>query len=180
MRPRATIFCILAIPVLLLFPSEAGAQRCISILPDTTVAAIDMQLTLDVAVNDLVDSLMGFDVVVGFDRSYLDVVRVEKGSLLSTSGHPTFFGWLNEGCACDSIVVNGSILGATIDGPGTLFTITFKALRPGRIAVPFMRTDLRNGANEKLTHAVEEGFVIIEPPIGAEPSSWSSVKSLYK
>jgi hypothetical protein len=31
-----------------------------------------------------------------------------------------------EGCACDSISMNGSILGDTVDGPGTLFRISVK------------------------------------------------------
>jgi len=180
MRLKATIFCILTIPTLFPFPSTARAQRCISILPDSTVAAIDMQFSLAVAVNDPVDSLMGFDVVVGFERSYLEVVRVDEGSLLTTSGFPTFFGWLNEGCACDSIVVNGSILGTTIDGPGTLFTITFKAIEPGRIPIPILRSDLRNGMNEKLAHSSEDGCIVVELPIGIEPYSWGSVKALYR
>jgi hypothetical protein len=180
MQKKLTIFCIMTILIPFLFPSVAPAQRCISVLPDTTVVTMDMQFSLDVAVNDPVDSLMGFDVIVGFDRSYLEVVRVEKGSLLATSGYPTFFGWLNAGCACDSIFVNGSILGGTVDGPGTLFTITFRALGPGKANIVIRRSDLRNGLNQMLPHRSENALVIVEPPIGSEVSSWSRVKSLYK
>jgi hypothetical protein len=131
-------------------------------------------------VNDYVDSLMGFDVIVGFDPSYLEVVRVEKGLLLTTSGYPTFFGWLNEGCACDSIFVNGSILGGTVDGPGTLFRITFNTLNPGTADVVIRRSDLRDGMNQKLFHSSEGALVIIESPIASERSTWSRLKTLYK
>jgi hypothetical protein len=180
MRKRLTVFCIMAILIPFLFPSAAPAQRCVSVLPDTTVVTTGMQFSLDVVVNDPVDSLMGFDVIVGFDRSYLEVVRVKKGSLLAASGYATFFGWLNEGCACDSIFVNGSILGNTVDGPGTLFTITFKALNLGKANIVIRRSDLRNGMNRTISHLSENALVIVEPPIGSEASSWSRVKALYK
>jgi hypothetical protein len=180
MQKKLTIFCIMMIVILFLFPSMAPAQRCISVLPDTTVVTIDMQFSLDVAVNDHGDSLMGYDVTVGFDRSYLEVVRVEEGLLPTTSGYPTFFSRLSEGCACDSIFVNGSILDGTVDGPGTLFTITFKALKDGKVYVAIGRSDLRNGMNQKLSHCSEDALVIIDRPIGSEACSWSRVKSLYK
>ncbi len=180
MQKKLTISCIMMILTPFLFPSVAPAQRCLSVLPDTTVVAIGMQFSLDVAVNDPVDSLMGYDVAVGFDRSYLEVVRVEEGPLPATSGYSTFFRWLNAGCSCDSILVNGSILGNTVDGPGTIFTMTFKALKPGNVDVVIRRSDLRNGVNEKLSHCRQDGVVIIEPPIGSEACSWSRVKALYR
>ncbi len=180
MHKKLTIFCIMMILVPFLFPSAASAQRCVSVLPDTAVVAIGMQFSLDVAVNDPVDSLMGYSVAIGFDRSYLEVVRVEEGPLPATSGYSTFFRWLNEDCACDSIFVNGSILGGTVDGPGTLFTITFKTLKPGKVNVAILRSDLRNDMNQKLSHFSEGALVIIEPPIGSEACSWGRVKALYK
>jgi hypothetical protein len=180
MHKKLTMFCIMTILIPFLFPSVTPAQSCISVLPDTTVVTIGMQFSLDVAVNDPVDSLMGYDVMVGFDRSYLEVVSVEEGLLPMTSGYATFFRWLNEGCACDSISVNGSILGNMVDGPGTLFTITFKALKPGKADVVISRSDLRNGMNRKLSHCSEDALVVIEPPIGSEACSWSRVKALYK
>ncbi len=180
MRMKLTISCIMMILIPFLIPSAAQAQRRLSVLPDTAVVAIGMQFSLDVAVNDPVDSLMGYDVTVGFDRSYLEIVRVEEGPLPATSGYSTFFRWLNAGCACDSIHVNGSILGDMVDGPGTLFTMTFKALKPGKVDIAIRRSDLRNGVNEKLSHIGEDGVVIVEPPIGSKASSWSRVKALYK
>lgn len=180
MHKKLTVFCIMMILMSFLFPSVALAQRCVSILPDTTVVTIGMQFSLDVVVNDPVDSLMGYDVTVGFDRSLLEVVQVEEGSLPTTSGYPVFFRWLNEGCVCDSVFVNGSIIGGTVDGPGTLLTITFKALKLGKADIVIRRSDLRNGMNQKLSHCSGDALVIIESPIGSESCSWSRVKALYK
>jgi hypothetical protein len=180
MQKKLTIFCIMMILIPFLLPRASQAQQRLSILPDTTVVPIGAQFSLDVAVNDPADSLMGYNVTLGFDRSFLEVVRVEEGSLPAASGYATFFRWLNEGCACDSVIVNGSVLGNTIDGPGTLFTITFKALKPGIADVIICRSDLRDGANRKLPHSIEDALAIIEPPIGSKASSWSGVKCLYK
>lgn len=180
MHKKLTIFCIMVILIPFLLPSASRAQRCISVLSDTTVVAIGMQFSLDVVVNDPADSLMGYNVTIGFDRSYLEVVRVEEGPLPATSGCSTFFRWLNANCACDSILVNGSILGGTVDGPGTLFTMIFKALKPGKVDVAILRSDLRNDINQRLSHRSEDALVIIEPPIGSEACSWSGVKALYK
>jgi hypothetical protein len=164
MRKKLTILCIAAILIPWLSPSTASAQRCLSILPDTSVVTTGAQFSLDVVVNDDVDSLMGWDVAVGFDPSYLEIVGVAEGSLPEGSGLDTFFRWLNPGCGCDSVLVNGSLLGDTVDGPGTLFTITFRALRVGTTAVGIVKSDLRNGVNEKLTHDVAGAAVTIEPP----------------
>ena len=118
-----------------LFPSFARAERCISVLPDTTVVTTDMQFSLEVVVNDTVESLMGYDVTVQYDRSFLEVVSVREGALLRDSGHTTFFYWLNRACGCDFLIVNGSILGDVVDGPGALIKITFKAIKFGTIPV---------------------------------------------
>jgi|WetSurMetagenome_2_1015567.scaffolds.fasta_scaffold04390_3 hypothetical protein len=180
MHKKLAIFCIMSILIPFLSPSKAPAQSCISVLPDTTVVPIGARFSLDIAVNDPTDSLMGYNVTLGFDRSYLEVVRVDEGSLPATSGYATFFRWLNEGCACDSILVNGSILGNTVAGPGTLFAVTFKALAPGTARVVIRRGDLRNDMNQKLAHCSRDALVIIEPPIGSKASSWGRVKALYK
>jgi hypothetical protein len=163
-----------------LFPSFARAERCISVLTDTTVVALGMQFSLEVVVNDTVKSLMGYDVTIQFDRSFLEVVSVREGALLRDSGHTTFFYWLNQACGCDFIIVNGSILGDVVDGPGALFKITFKSIKFGTIPVSIHVSDIRNDENQSLTHRTQNGVVIIEPPIGTENSSWSRAKNLYR
>lgn len=180
MQKKLTILCLMMIVIPFLFPTLAGAERCISVLPDTTVVGLGMQFSLEVVVNDTVKSLMGYDVTVQFDRSFLEVVSVREGALLRDSGHTTFFYWVNQACGCDFIVVNGSILGDVVDGPGALFKITFKSIKFGTIPVSIHESDIRNDQNQSLTHRTQNGVVIIEPPIGTENSSWSRAKNLYR
>ncbi len=180
MRIQLTIFRTMMILIPFLITSASAAERVVSILPDACVVTNGMQFSVEIAVNGDVDSLMGWDVAVGFDPSLLEVVDAAEGPLPSLSGRPTFFRWLNEGCACDSVHVNGSILCGTVDGPGALFTITFRAIALGTASISCRRCDLRNGLNEKLPHSCRGAVVVIEPPISAELSSWSGVKTLYK
>ena len=180
MQKKLTILCLMMIVIPFLFPTLAGAERCISVLPDTTVVGLGMQFSLEVVVNDTVKSLMGYDVTVEFDRSFLEVVSVREGALLRDSGHTTFFYWVNQACGCDFIVVNGSILGDVVDGPGALFKITFKSINFGTIPVSIHESDIRNDQNQSLIHRTQNGVVIIEPPIGTENSSWSRAKNLYR
>jgi len=163
-----------------LIPSASMAERRVSVLPDSTVVTPGMQFSLEVVANDTVQSLMGYDVTVRYEPSFLEVMSVEEGVLLGDSGHAHFFSWLNSGCGCDSILVNGSILGDVVDGPGALFKITFKAIKLGEIPVVIHKSDLRNDQNQSLTHGTQNGLVTIESPIGTEQSSWSRLKNLYR
>jgi hypothetical protein len=180
MLKKLTLFCLIFILVAFLYPLDLRAERCISVQPDMTVTTIGTIFSLEVAVNDTVESLMGYDITIAYDDSHLQIVDVEEGSLPADSGEETFFSWLNSGCDCDSILVNGSILGATINGPGALFTMTFKAIKVGSVDVSIQRSDIRDGDNQKLSHRREHTTVVIEQPIGTEKSTWSSLKYLYR
>ncbi len=180
MPKKLTMVCLMIISTAFLYPLDLRAERCISVEPDTAVTTIGEIFSLEVAVNDTVESLMGYNITIAYDDSYLEVVDVEEGSLPADSGENTFFRWLNSGCMCDSILVNGSVLGATVNGPGTLFSITFKAIKFGTAYVSIRRSDIRNDANQKLAHREEHAIVIIEKPIGLKRSTWSSVKQMFQ
>jgi len=180
MPKKLSSLCLIMILIPFLASPAAMAGRLVSIEPALTDVVPTAQFSLDVAVNGAVDSLMGYNITVAFDGSYLEIVNVEEGTLPPSLGGPTFFRWLNEGCSCDSVFVNGSILGKTVDGPGTLFRLTFRGVKPGSTDVVIRRSDLRNGLNQKLSHGRENAAVIIEPPIGAKGISWGSVKYLYQ
>jgi hypothetical protein len=154
--------------VALLCPSGPRAEGRLAIVPDTTIT-IDHQFQVRIVVNDEIESLMGYDVTVSFDDSSLEIVAVEEGALPANSGFGTFFRWMNPGCGCDSVFVNGAILGNTVDGPGALFTITFRAIRAGTTTIGIRRSDLRNGTNERLLHFRHDAQVLIEyPATGAD------------
>jgi hypothetical protein len=180
MRKTLTLVCLMIVSAAFLHPRDLRAERCLSVQPAASVVGIDALITLEVAVNDTVEGLMGYNIAIAYDDSYLEIVKVEEGSLLKDSGEGTFFSWLNSGCDCDSILVNGSILGATVNGPGALFTMTFKAVKLGSVHVSIQRSDIRDGDNQKLSHRREHATVVIEEPIGLERSTWSGVKRRYR
>jgi hypothetical protein len=75
----------------------------------------------------------------------------------------------------DSVHVNGAILDATVDGPGELFTMVFRARTHGETrttAVRIAYSALRDGANHPIDHATADGSVTVVPPtgIGAAPA----------
>lgn len=126
-----------------------------------------------------VDSIMGYNISVSITGDpCLQIAGVVEGNLPGSGGAPTFFRWLNPGDA-DSISVNGSVLGATVDGPGVLFTIYFKALSPGTAWLDFAYSDLRNGLNESLPHdRIGPARIVVDRAIAVEESSWGAVKIL--
>jgi hypothetical protein len=158
----------------------AQAQRLLSVEPDSSLVYIGDLFDLDVMVNGDVDGLMGYNVTIRFDPLYVEIVNASEGSLPALSGHDTFFRWLNAGCGCDSIRVNGSILGGAVDGPGPLARLRFKALCAGYTYVEIVRSDLRDADNNKLAHVRGRAKVMIESPIGVSDASWGSIKALYR
>jgi len=82
----------------------------------------------------------------------------------------------------DYVHVNGAVLGATIDGPGELFTLTFKAKTHGVVRttdVVIVYSVLRDGANRPIDHETRDGFVAVEPTVRVEQSTWGAIKSRY-
>jgi hypothetical protein len=156
------------------------ADRVLSIEPDSLLVHPTDLFTLDLTVNAEIDSLMGYNVTIRFDATYLQVVDVTEGALPPSSGFDAFFRWLNEECACDSIHVNGSILGNTVSGPGVISRIEFRAIKAGVTYVEIARSDIRNGENGRLTHGRAGAKVTIEAPIGTADCSWGQIKHRYR
>lgn len=144
--------------------------------PDSTLVIKNDVFLVSVVV-DAQDSIMGYDVTVSFDKGILVPLDVFEGDLPAGSGHSTFFRWLNEGDDDGTLRVNGSILGATIDGPGALFTIEFRALCAGVSALCMPHADLRDGLNRKLFPAVSCAEVTVTEPIATQESSWGAIKT---
>lgn len=178
---RRTLAMLATLAVLL-----AGAARAqgplVSIDPATTYVPHNTVFTLGVHVSAETASLMGYNIAVTFDPAVLQLQGVAEGSLPLGSGYETFFFRLNPSDP-DSVHVNGAILGHTVDGPGTLFTLTFRGWAPSTTRttqVTIATSVLRNGVNENIAHAVQGGTVIVETPIATHSATWGEVKSFYR
>lgn len=168
MKPKLSFFSLTAAALALIF-GGASAAPLVRVAPDTTEASIGDQVSVEIFVNGEIDSLMGWNVTVRFDPECLSLNGVVEGSLPDESGHATFFAWLNPGCACDSLCINGSVLGATIDGPGALIRIDFTATQVGAANIEIARSDLRDGTNDRIAHDNENGIIIVTAPTGTVP-----------
>jgi hypothetical protein len=179
-QPLVAVTFIAAAVCLALVP--APAAQTLSILPDSTQVSDGTEFTLEVAVSGGVTELMGWDIAVTFDSEVLELLSVDEGSLPLLSGYSTFFFWYDGVLATDSVHVNGAILGDTVDGPGTLFTLTFKGHATTDPTVTYVNIGyslMRTGVNMDIAHDVENARVEILLGVSTEVTSWGAIKSMY-
>lgn len=146
--------------------------------PPDTLVFLNTEFWMDVVVNDGAVDLMGYDIVITFDNLLLEVKDVVEGSLPSNSGHQTFFYYWGNGGS--EIHTTGSIMGNTVNGPGILASIKFKAASVGTAILSVSFSELRDDTNVSIAHATEESSVEIDIRIGVEQSTWGRIKMLYR
>lgn len=194
MASKATVLTVMmlltgiAAPQVLLAECEFSialldtVECVLSIVPPDTAVILgdDDPFVLHVCVDSGAVDLMGYNITVQFDESLLEVLEVEEGALPANSGHETFFYWLNEGSGDNFVLINGAILGKTVNGPGVLFDITFMALAEGLSDIEIISSDLRNNLNAQIAHSDSSGSVCIIIPVGTEESSWGLIKMIFR
>jgi hypothetical protein len=143
----------------------------ISVCPDSTWKTGGDVFPIGVCISPGLRGVMGYNIAVAFDSSVVEIMNAEEGPLPPSAGE-TFFWWYDAGVKTDFVHVNGAVLGETMDGPGELFTLTFKA-RNGAVVrttdVVITYSVLRDEFNEPVLHETKDGWVRIEPsPTGIE------------
>ena len=83
-------------------------------------------VAVNITVNDEVLGLTGFDLLIDYNEAILNLYSVQQGPLPSSGGDDTFFFWTDAGQPSDAILIQGAVLGASVDGPGVLATIVFQ------------------------------------------------------
>jgi hypothetical protein len=151
----------------------------IYLTPQTTQVPEGTTFTIDVAVNESLTDLTGYNLRIELDSSVVRYVGAAEGPLPSSGGSNTAFDWILEDD--DTLMIDGAVLGGWVDGPGVLAHITLLAHYQGTTDMDFLSADLRDIYNDPLT-VFDEGAVIIVEPGGSpvEGTSWSVVKSLYR
>jgi hypothetical protein len=177
------VLAVLGLTLLLGATVVEAQTPLLSVDPDTTVVSDGTVFTLDIAISAEVAELMGWDIAIVFNSSVIELLSVSEGALPLTSGFETFFYTYDTGVPADSVRVNGAILGHTVDGPGVLFTLEFKA-KPANgthdTDVEIVFSDLRTGVNGAIAHGVGNGYVKVITPVATETASWGFVKNLYR
>ncbi len=98
--------------------------------------------TLQVLVDDAVDSLSCMEVRLCFDSSVLDIVKGLEGGLYSSAPFSTFFDWEEE--SPDTALAVDCVLGyrSYVLAPGELTSFVFEAVHEGSAEVRICRVKL--------------------------------------
>ena len=151
----------------------------IYLTPEVTQVVEGTTFTIDVAINESLTDLTGYNLIISLDSSVVRYVEAAEGPLPSSGGNSTVFHWIFEND--DTLIIDGAVLGGWVNGPGVLVHITLSAHYQGTTNMDFLSVDLRDIDNNPLI-AFDEGAVIIVEPGGssADDTSWSVLKSLYR
>lgn len=180
MKSHPLRYCIVTVCLLLLAAASATANPELQVAPGDTTVISGTTFQIRIVANSEITGLMGYDITVAFDTSLVELVSVDEGSLAGSGGATTFFHWFDAGVASDTVHVNGAVLGTTVDGPGVLFLITFKALFPGITPVTFVATELRDNFNVVIAYDTIDGSVTVEKSIPVQSVTWGEIKNRFR
>ena len=121
-----------------------------------------IQFTLDFTVKDVTD-LAGWQTDVMFNPDALSVVETKEGNFLKTDGRTTFFHEGNIDNTTGKVTgLSGAILGGSVSGEGTLFSITFEAKAAGDGQLQLLATQLSTLSAENIPHELVIHPIVIE------------------
>lgn len=108
--------------------------------------------TLQVVVDDAVDSLSCMNITISLDTSYAECTTALQGKLYEQKQFPTFFRW--SFVAPDTVNALDCVLGVRsyVIAPGELTRFVFKAKRNGICRVSFTKTRLFDIDRNEVSH----------------------------
>jgi len=136
--------------------------------------------TLDLMIDATITDLRGASLVLEFDETILAPLTVSAGSLVAGAGCPHFLTWLNASAVGDSIAVDISTLGCSVDGPGSILRLTFEGFQQG---ISFMRCRsgiLRDSLNHDIPYLCDEATIDYRCPVEDQARAWGAVKAIYR
>ena len=128
--------------------------------------------TLQVMVDDAVDSLSCMEVFIAFDTSCAQFVKAIEGNAFKTAGYPTFFRW--EAVADDTASAVDCLLGyrSYFLAPGELVKLVFRGLEPGVCEVRFTSARLWDIMRVEIApEAGDDARIVIRWPTPAGPAA---------
>jgi len=129
--------------------SSACAEPLLFIDPALKEVWTGYECWVDVSVNAEVLGLTGFDLEIDYDESVVELMEVVEGDLPQSSGG-TFFFWTEGPAPENAIVINGAVLGNSVDGPGVLARLHFTGLAAGVSPLDFLSLELRDIENNSI------------------------------
>jgi hypothetical protein len=151
----------------------------IYLTPPMTVVTEGTYFTVDVAINESLVSLTGYNLRIVLDSSVVQFVGATEGPLPPSGGDETAFYWMLQDP--DTIIINGAVLGSWVDGPGVLAHVELFALSVGATPMEFLSVELRDLDNNPIPAFRQDALIIVEEGGSAtEETSWAAIKALYR
>ena len=149
----------------------AGAEPSLYVTPPMTEVWNGEDCWVDIAINGYVTGLTGYDLVIDYDESLVAVMDVDEGWLPPSAGS-SFFYWTTDAEQSNALVINGAVLGGSVDGPGVLASIHFSSHATGVSPVEFLSWELRDISNNPLPANTVDGQidVVVAPTVYLAPS----------
>lgn len=165
---------------LFLLASTAEAQQII-VSASPAVITVGDTVSVRIHVSDAAE-LKVYSVKVSYQTDILKCISIKKLEFLS-GPFSTFFFWKVDSSA-GVTQTDEAILGTGISsGSGGLFEIKFKARQTGTSPLNFALLDLRNGNNQQITFAPQNGSVTVQAATGlnddAEGASSFTLRQNY-
>ena len=174
---RTTFVGICMVALLVIVPVRALGQVLV-VDPESGLVQVDDVFDVDILVDAGFVDMMGYDITIAFNSSIIELIGATEGPLPQSAAAPTFFWWAPGGSA-DTVVVDGAVLGTTVDGLGILFILTFKAKDVGTTQIAVTFSDIRTGTNAAIAHTTQSATVIVDDSIPVEQTTWGRLKHRY-
>ena len=177
---RATVGLFMSL-MFLLFATAAFAQPAIvSFDPAQGSIVCGQTGTIEVVIDDSIDDLQGFSLVLVFDPNLITPVSVEAGSLVAGAGCPHSLFWVNPD-GSGTIEVDGAMLGCSIAGPGAILSIVFEAAEVvvGETALTCQSVTLRDSQNADIPAECSEATIEVTCAVNTHQAVWGTVKALF-
>jgi hypothetical protein len=181
-RQARTLLGLLASLMFFLFAASAHAQSAIvSFDPAQSSIVCGEAGTIEVYIDDSIDDLRGFSMILAFDPELITPVTVEAGSLVTGAGCPHSLFWVNPD-GTGTIEVDGAMLGCSIQGPGAILSIVFEAAEgvEGDTALTCQSLSLRDSQNVDIPAECSAATIEVTCAVNTHQAVWGTVKSLFR
>jgi general secretion pathway protein D len=142
-------------------PTANAGPVIVAVMPTTSNQAVGATFQVQVMVNNAHD-LASVPLQMQFDPRVLQLVNVDAGEFLSRDGQAVALVPLEEGNGAVTISATRPPGAPGVDGQGTVYTLTFKALAAGESTLALTRIGAKDSQQKSVTTIGNQGTVHVK------------------